>query len=144
MENEKSFLDMCRKHVEFEKSMARACEALCEKCNTIAAKMLLTEIQLDTEKHAQILKEMLNFIETAPPADLWDYRIDSYVDSLVVQKELERHLRLEQKMLQDIEEVIKVTKDEALKLLLQHIAEDEKKHHEIIQTVLRKSFVLTK
>jgi len=144
MEAKKSFLDMCRKHIEFEKSMAKACAVLCERVENAAAKMLLTEIQLDTEKHARILQEMLNLIEKAPPTRLWDYRIASYVDSLVVQKELERHLKLEQKMMKDIEDVINETKDEALRLLLRHIAADERKHHEIVQTVLKKSYVLTK
>jgi len=63
---------------------------------------------------------------------------------IVVKRELEKHLTLEQDMLRDVEDEIKATKDEALKLLLQHIAADEKKHHEIIQTILRKSYVLTK
>ena len=144
MGTKKSFFDMIRKHIEFEKSMAKACADLSKKVNTAAAKMLLTEMQLDTEKHARILEEMLNIVEKAPPARLWDYRIASYVDSLVVKKELEEHMTLEQDMLLDVEEEIKATKDEALKLLLQHIAADERKHHEIIQTILRKSYALTK
>jgi len=144
METTKSFIDKIHKHIEFEKSLAKACVALREKVDTTAAKLLLTEMQLDSTKHARILEEMLNIVEKAPPARLWDYRIDSYVDSLVVKRELEKHLKLEQEMLRDVEEEIKATKDEALKLLLQHIAADETKHHEIIQTILRKSYVLTK
>ncbi|MFB0514217.1 MAG: hypothetical protein ACETVQ_01425 [Candidatus Bathyarchaeia archaeon] len=144
METKKSFMDMIRKHIESEKSMAKACDALREKVDTAAAKMLLTEMQLDTAKHASILEEMLKIVEKAPPARLWDYRIASYVDSLIVKRELERHMELEQDMLRDVEEEIKTTEDEAMKLLLQHIATDERKHHEIIQTILRKSYVLTK
>jgi rubrerythrin len=144
METEESFADKFRKQRSFEESMAKACAALCEKVENAAAKMLLTELQLDTAKHARIFEEILNTIEKAPPANLWDYRIASYVDSLVVKKELERHLKLEQKMLEDLEAIIKDTKDEALKLLLEHIAADERKHHEIVETILRKSYVLTK
>lgn len=144
METEKSFFDMIRKHIEVEKKTAKSCATLRDKVETAAAKMFLTEIQLDTAKHARILEEMLNIVEKAPPANLWDYRIASYVDSLVVKRELENHMKIEQDMLQEVEKEIKTTKDEALKLLLQHIAADEKKHHEIIQTILRKSYVLTK
>lgn len=138
METKKSFFDMIRKHIEFEKSTANMCVELRKKVDTAAGRLLLTEMQLDSTKHARILEEMLNIVEKAPPARLWDYRIDSYVDSLVVKRELEKHLRLEQEMLRDVEDEIKATKDEALKLLLQHIAADEKKHNEIIQTILRK------
>lgn len=144
METEKPFTDMIREHIEFEKDTAKTCADLSKKVENAAAKMLLTEMQLDTAKHARILEEMLNLIEKAPPTRLWDYRIASYVDSLVVKKELERHMKLEQDMLRGVEEEIKATKDEAMKLLLQHIAADERKHHEIIQTILRKSYVLTK
>ena len=144
METKKSFFDMIRKHIESEKSMAEACADLSKKVDTAAAKMLLIEMQLDTEKHARILEEMLNIVEKAPPVRLWDYRIASYVDSLVVKKELERHMQLEKDMLRDVEDEIKATKDEAMKLLLQHIAADERKHHEIIQTILQKSYVLAK
>lgn len=144
METKKSFFDMLRNHIEFEKSAAKICAALREKVGTAAGRMLLIEMQLDTTKHARILEEMLNIVEKAPPEPLWDYRIASYVDSLVVKKELEKHMKLEQDMLRNVEEEIKTTKDEALKLLLQHIAGDERKHHEIIQTILRKSYALTK
>ena len=43
-------------------------------------------------------------------------------------------------MLKHVEDEVKRTKDDALKLLLKHIAEDEKKHHEIMETILKKSF----
>lgn len=144
METKKSFGDMIRRHIKFEESTAKACAALSKKVDTAAAKMLLTEMQLDTSKHALIFKELLDTVEKAPPVHLWDYRIASYVDSLVVKKALESHLKVELKMLKEVEKIIKATKDEALKLLLEHIAADERKHHEIIQTVLRKSYVLTK
>lgn len=144
METAKSFTDMIRKHIEFEKGTAKACATLREKVDSAVARMLLTEMELDTAKHARILEEVLETVEKAPPTHLWDYRITSYVDSLVMKKTLENHLKVELKMLREIENIIKATKDEALKLLLEHIAADERKHHEIIQTILRKSYVLTK
>lgn len=144
METEKSFTDMIRRHIEFEKNTAKTCADLSKKVDSAAAKMLLTEMQLDTTKHAHIFQELLNAVEKAPPTRLWDYRIASFVDSLVVKKALEAHLKVELKMLKEVENIIKTTKDEAVKLLLQHIAEDEKKHHEIIQTILKKSYKLTK
>jgi len=135
---------MIRKHIEFEKSTANMCVELREKVDTAAAKLLLTEMQLDTTKHARILEEMLNLVEKAHPKRSWDYKIASYVDPFVVKRELEKHMKIEQDMLREVEDEIKAAKDEALKLLLQHIAVDERKHHEIIQTILRKSYVLTK
>jgi len=144
MESKKSFKDMIRKHIEFEKNTAKACATLREKLDSAVAKLLLTEMQLDTTKHARILEEMLKLIEKAPPQRSWDYRIASYIDPIVVKRELEEHMGVEQNMLREVEEEIKATRDEAIKLLLKHVAADERKHHEIIQTILRKSYVLTK
>ncbi len=143
METKKSFSDMIRNHIKFEENTAKICGDLAKKVDNAAARMLLTEMQLDSTKHARILDEVLNLSKKAP-AKLWDYRIASYVNSLVMKKTLEDHLKVELKMLSEVEEIINATKDEALKLLLEHIAADERKHHEIIKTVLRKSYVLTK
>ena len=74
---------------------------------------------------------------------MWDARIDSYVDMQVMKKELEKHVKLEDDMLKDVEKVIASTKDEALKLMFTHIAEDEKKHHKNVELVIKKSYALS-
>ncbi len=144
METEESFTDKIRKHIKFEESTAKLCAATSKRLDNAVAKMLLTEMQLDSRKHARILEEVLNTVEKAPPTRLWDYRISSFVDTSVMKRTLEKHLEVELKMLKKVEEMIKTTEDEALKLLLEHIAEDERKHHKIIKTVLRKAHILTK
>jgi rubrerythrin len=57
-----------------------------------------------------------------------------------VKKELEEHIKAEEKMMRQIEEELKKTDDEALKLLLEHFAEDEKKHHANLKTILNKAY----
>jgi len=61
--------------------------------------------------------------------------VDSYIDPFVVQRELENHMTREAEMMKHVEKEMKQTQDEGLKLLLQHIANDEKKHHEILESV---------
>ena len=61
-------------------------------------------------------------------------------DKRTVKKELEEHIKVEQKMMRQIESEAKKTEDEALELLLQHFAEDEKKHHKILETILNKAY----
>ena len=76
--------------------------------------------------------------EKAKP--LWDTLQDSYVDKLVVRRNLENHLKTELIMLEHIEKEKKETKDEGIRLLLDHIGEDEKKHHKILETVIKQSY----
>jgi rubrerythrin len=71
---------------------------------------------------------------------LWDYRIDSYVDELVIKNELQNHVKMETDILDHIEKETEQTADQGLKLLLQNIAEDEKKHHKILQSIVRYSY----
>jgi rubrerythrin len=98
-------------------------------------------MRLDSQKHASLLGGILKIMNEMPPSKvLWSYQIQSYVDKLAVKKELENHVSLETEVLKHVEEEIQQTKDEGLKLLLQHIAEDEKKHHKILETIVRYAY----
>ena len=144
MSSEGSFIEMLRVHMKAEADMVKVCAELEEKVHTAAAKLLLAEKRLDSVKHEGILREILNAIERqpSPPPEtkLWDYRIESFVDMEVARKELQRHVNVEAGMLHDVENVMKATPDEALKLLLSHIAEDERKHHKNIELIIKESY----
>jgi len=142
MKEEKSVIELIQRQKKSEESMMKAVEALEGKVHNAAAKLLLAELRLDSTKHANICQEILKATEKVKPVRLWDARIESYVDMLVVKRELERHIKLEEAMLKDVENIIAESKDDALKLLLTHIVEDERKHHKNIQLIIRKSYKL--
>lgn len=143
MKSKTAFIKMLQIHKQAEANMAAVCAKLEGKVHSAAAKLLLAEMLLDSKKHEDILTEILKVLEKAPPPTrLWDARIESYVDMQMVKKELERHIKIESDMLQDVEKEIKETNDEALKVLLTHIAEDEKKHHKNIELIIKKSYAL--
>lgn len=137
-----NFAELVNHQIRIENSIVKACAKLEERVHTAAAKLLLTEMRLDSTKHASICEEMLKVVENVKPERLWDARIESYVDMQVVKKELQSHIKLEIDMLQHVEKIIKETNDEALKVLLTHLAEDEKKHHKNIRLILQKSYAL--
>ena len=136
-------VELVKKQKRSEEAMVKIVEALEEKVHNEAAKLLLTELRLDSTKHARICEQILKIADKTKPDRLWDARIDSYVDMQVMKKELEKHVRLEDDMLKDVEKVIATTKDEALKLMFSHIAEDEKKHHKNVELVIKKSYMLS-
>ncbi len=142
MKSRESVVELVERQRLSEESMIKTVEALEGRVNTAAAKLLLAELRLDSAKHARICEEILKVARKNVPRRLWDARIESHVDMAVVKKELERHIQLEKAMLKDVEKLISDTKDEAIRLLLSHIAEDEKKHHKNIQMIIRKSYVL--
>lgn len=140
MKSADSVVDLVKRQKQSEESMVKAVEALEDKVNSQAAKLLLSELRLDSTKHAQICEQILRVADHTKPERLWDARIDSYVDMQMMKKELERHIKLEEAMLKDVEKIIATTKDEAIKVLFTHIAEDEKKHHKNIKLVIQKSY----
>jgi len=139
---EDSVVKLVQRQKQSEKSMAAAVEALEGRVRNEAARLLLAELRLDSTKHANICEEILKVTEKAKPTNLWDVRIEGYVDMLVVKRELERHIKLEESMLKDVERIVGETKDEALRLLFTHIAEDERKHHKNIQLIIKRSYAL--
>jgi rubrerythrin len=142
MKADDSVIKLVEKQKASEESMVKAVQALEAKVHSEAARLILTELRFDSTKHASICEEILKVAAQTKPDRLWDARIENYVDMLVVKKELERHVNLEKSMLKDVENVIAHTKDEAIKLLFSHIAEDEKKHHKNIELIIRKSYAL--
>ncbi len=137
-----SIIDLVKRQKQSEESMVKTVEALEGRVHSEAAKLLLSELRLDSTKHAKICDAILNLLAKEKPERLWDARIETYVDMQTIKAELERHARLEEAMLKDIEKIIATTEDEAIKLLFTHIAEDEKKHHKNVQLVVKKSYAL--
>ena len=139
MESQKTLIEMMKKQIEIEKAAREKIRKQEKKLDNVAAKLLLYEMRLDTNKHTKILQAILDVIGKVPER-LWDYRVNKYVDSLVAKRTLEEHMKIETEMLSRVEKEIKETKDEGIKLLLQHIAEDEKKHHKVLQTILERAY----
>jgi len=137
-----SVVDLIKKQKRSEEAMVEVVESLEKKVHNEAARLLLSELRFDSTKHAHICEQILKALDKTKPDMLWDARIDSYVDMQVVKRELEKHVKLEESMMKDVEKIIATTKDEAIKLLLSHIVEDEKKHHKNVQLVVQKSYAL--
>lgn len=138
METEDRLVQLIKKQIEIEKTNVKQVSETEEKVDNAAAKLSLLEIRLDSQKHADILNGMLKVLSGVPPSKtLWEHRIESYIDPFVVKKELETHMKREAEMIAHVEEEIKQTNDEALRLLLQHILDDERKHHKALETIVK-------
>ena len=135
---------MIRFQIKLEKNTTKKIRELEEVTTNLAAKLFLAEMRFDTEKHAKILQTMLDLMNQYEPdrrsKRFWQIETTEYVDALVAKKMLEDHVKVETKMLEHVEKEMKKTDDIALKLLFRHIIEDERKHHKIMETILKKAF----
>jgi len=136
MESKEKLIELLKKQVAVEKTNVKEVGETEKKVGFAAAKLFLNIIRLDSRKHMEILNGIMQVLDGIPPGKtLWEHQVDSYIDPFVVQRELENHMSREAEMIKHVEKEIKQTQDEGLKLLLQHIANDEKKHHEILESV---------
>ncbi len=142
MKSKDKLIELIKKQIEIEKKIGKSVEKQLETVDTAAAKLLLTEMKYDAKKHASILQGILDVIADSDVL-LWDYKLNSYVDKLVVEKELERHIEIEQDTLNLVKEEIDKTNDGGIKLLLQHIAEDEDRHHTLLRTIVNNSYKIS-
>jgi len=138
MQTREKLIQLIKEQIEIEKENVRQVNETEKKVDSAAAKLSLLEIRLDSQKHADIFNGILEVLSGVPASKtLWERRIDSYIDPFVVKRELESHIKREDEMLKHVEEEIKQTKDEGLKLLLQHIADEERKHHDILEAIVK-------
>ncbi len=131
---------LVEEQVRIEEHFIESIEEELKNMHNVAAKLLLLETQKDSEKHALILKGILEVISKKDATPLWEDLLHSYVEKEVVRRNLEGHIKTEMKMFEQVNQVIKETTDEGIKLLLEHISEDEKKHHKILQTVIQEAY----
>lgn len=138
MKTEKSLSDLIKDQIKLEKEIAKKFSILEGRVDSVAARLLIREMLLDTKKHAEILEAALDAM--SGPKSFWDYAINIDADKRAVKKELDEHIKAEETMMRQIESEAKKTNDAALKLLLQHFAEDEKRHHKVLETIINKSY----
>jgi rubrerythrin len=138
MPQESKFIQLVRKQITTEREYAKHLTELRKKVEIAGARLLLLELLLESEKHAAILTEMLEIMQGIHgDAKLWDHANEEYINEIIVRKEFENHLKKEGGALAELKEEVKKTKNDALKLLFRNIEEDEKRHHGVVQALVK-------
>ncbi|MCJ7424100.1 hypothetical protein MUP01_07515 [Candidatus Bathyarchaeota archaeon] len=145
MEDREKLVKLIEEHIKIANEDVHSLIELEKSVNLSAAKLLVNEMKLDSRKHVGILTAILDALLSCPPSKtLWEHKLDSYIDPILVKKELENHVKMETDVLMHVEREINSTQDEGLKLLFQHIAEDEKRHHKIMETIIKNMYELNR
>ncbi len=131
------FLSMLEKHRELELNNVQMSKEKEEQLKSAGAKLMLYQIRMDSTKHAKILQTLIDTIKEGTPEYLWDYRIDRYVGQVATERLLQKHVEIEEEMIQRHEAAIKKTDNPGIQMILQHIVEDEKRHHKMLKEVIK-------
>ena len=141
MESRKELIDLVREQVQIEKESAARLGETEQKVGTGAAKLLLVEMRCDSQKHAAILEAILEALEGAQSSKpLWQQAFSGFADPIMVKREIENHKTLGKSMVAHIQKEMSKTDDEAVRTLLQHLTEDEKRHSEILDTIAQRCY----
>ena len=136
MEKTESLIQLVKRQIQVENAnVAEAAEKQKRTSNTVT-KMLLNVIQSDSKKHAYVLKGIIGLLRETPDSERsWDHMVDAYIGPVLARREIEAHLEREEQMIALVKEEMKHTKDEGIRFLFQHILEDEKRHHKILEAI---------
>jgi len=97
----------------------------------VVANLLLHELIIDSMSHINMLQTIIEVIHG---------KVDSKETIGVSLEEIRNHINMEEKALEFANEAIEKIDNKVVKLLLQHIADDEKRHHQILEE-LAKNFL---
>ncbi|MFQ6125817.1 MAG: ferritin family protein [Candidatus Heimdallarchaeota archaeon] len=138
MENENGeLLEILEENRKLELQNIKISQEKEEQLKSAGAKLILYQIRMDSTKHAKILQTLIDTIKEGTPEYLWDYRIDRYVGQVATEQALQKHVEIEKEMIQRHEAMIKKTDNQGVKLILQHIVDDEKRHHKMLKEVIK-------
>ena len=118
-----------KKQIKIENKIVESLNNSLTELGNPTVKGVLKGISLDSVKHAEMYASAVNLLTSVPQA-LTQKHLDK-------QRELlKEHIRIEAELIKRISEVIPSIKNEKVKLLLNAILLDEKRHHELLKSVL--------
>ena len=119
---------LLREQMVLEKKTAEALGSTAQKTKNSIVKLFLDRLVLDSLKHADMLQALI---------DLNSGTLVTMVDKEEMKESLETHVLQEKEMLERLENILEKVEDPKAKSLLKQIAEDEKRHHRILDEVTK-------
>jgi len=118
-----------KKQIEVENEIVDSLNSALIEVKNPPVKGVLKGISLDSVKHAEMYAAAVELLTSVSRA-LSQEHLDK-------QKALvEKHIRMEAELIKKISKVLPNVENEKVKLLLNAILEDEKRHHELLKMVL--------
>ncbi|MEM2890318.1 MAG: ferritin-like domain-containing protein [Candidatus Hadarchaeum sp.] len=129
MKSKEALVSFIAEQIKIEKEITLSLNRALAEIGNPAVKGALKSISLDSEKHAEMYDAAIKLL-TGVTRALSQEHLDK-------QKELvKKHIKLEAALIQKISEVMPSIENEKVKLLLDAILSDEKRHHELLKKVL--------
>lgn len=129
MSSKDQLIEFLKEQVKVENKIVDALNKSLPEIENLTVKGVLKGISLDSVKHAEMYASAVRLMTTVSKA-LTQENLDK-------QKGLvEKHIQTEAELIKKISKTLPSVKDNKVKLLLNAILEDEKRHHGLLKEVL--------
>lgn len=129
MSSKDELTDFLKEQIKIENKIVESLNSSLGEMGNPAVRGVLKGISLDSVKHAEMYASAVSLLTSVQPA-LTQQHLDK-------QRELvEKHIRLEAELIEKISKKLPSIEDRKVKLLLNAILMDERRHHELLKKVL--------
>lgn len=130
MSSKDVLVNFLNEQIDIENKIVRSMRSALGEIENLTVKGVLKGISLDSVKHADMYAAAIDLL-TETPKNVPQEQIEK-------RKELvEEHIRLEAELIERIGERIPGVRDKQVKLLLNAILSDEKRHHKLLKKLLK-------
>ncbi len=120
--------------IEIEEKAIKAYEEAMQMIGNFAFRLVFEELLMDSRKHKRIFEVLKQHI-TLQPSE-WDLKLSKKIGEYVSPTEIEAHIKLEEDMIRIIKATAKDVEDETVRRLLEHVLEDENRHHSVLKKLI--------
>ena len=129
MSAHEDLIGFMKKQIEVENEIVDSLNNALVEIKNPPVKGVLKGISLDSIKHAETYAAAIELLTSVSQA-LTQEHLDKQT------KLVEKHIRMEEDLIRKLDEVIPFVEDNKVKLLLNAILSDERRHHELLKMVL--------
>jgi rubrerythrin len=130
MSSKDELITFIQNQIEIEKQIVGSLKESLVNINNQAVKGVLGGISLDSEKHAEMYNAALKLLTEVSSA-LTQEHLDKQIELV------EKHIQIEAEIIERLDKSIVKFQNEKVRLLLNAIMVDEKRHHSLLKEVLQ-------
>lgn len=129
MNSDDDLVNFLKEQVKIENKIVQSLNKSLVDIDNPAVKGVLRGISLDSVKHAEMYTSAVQLLTSMPKA-LQQEQLDQQKNLL------EKHIQMEATLIEKISKTLPKVKNAKVKLLLEAILQDEKRHHELLKQIL--------
>ncbi|MGQ9679719.1 MAG: ferritin family protein [Candidatus Bathyarchaeia archaeon] len=123
-----TLIDLLKKQKSIELSVPGRLRGVVDKVPNKLVSTMLETVIYDSQKHAAICKALIDLEAGEIPTRL---DVDMATANEMTQT-IKQHIRIEAEMIQRLEEMLKMVKDDRIEAILRYMLADEHRHHDTL------------